>query len=245
MFRSSILIALLSAAVCTSAFAQKIRQQRLTPEQVRVVAGLEKICILPPRVDVTRRIGNRTPDRMPGTFETDLAGRLTVELEREFAKKGFEICQRSPETPEALEPELTQIHDGLVAVVGASAGTHARTLAARLGADALVAVRYSGHLQSARSASDASECRGGSLGGIPVEIPLRLIMNGAFSGTPNYIGGNGVVRLVLIDGASGDILWAAQRAHRGIHDASRVTAMALKSMPARGKSMHLHEVESP
>ena len=222
------------------------------PETLQAITKLERIAVLPPEVDVTLIAFSGENERMPGV-EATLGADLDRQVQFMLRQRNFTV--RSPrdlpeERKQGLEFDVQQLRAALKAAasvlvktaeedqaadvpvelpkltVGAAAGP----VATRLDADAILLTRYSGFRKT-------SGQRQGDM--------AANVMFGAFSGFVRHSATEGgAVTVFLIDGATGDVLWAARRTDARFPSNARVrtahapspaaaTDRAITGLPAR------------
>lgn len=235
---------------CAGAPTSNVRQQ---PDLAQSVGRLEKIAILPPEVGQLRLTATGEyeliPDREKVIFR-DLTNRLKSELEaRSYTilvapenGPGDEVRPENPEIRQLriaaaaalheLYGERQSVPNDVTNDLHANVGLAALSVAKQRKADALLIVRYNGQEKSG--------------GRIAAEVIGMALISGLAGGNGggSVSRSQGEIQLALIDGHSGDVLWANRlsgstdrkrgaAASRGYYSPEDMAAKAIAPFPAR------------
>jgi hypothetical protein len=220
------------------------------PGLTEAVAKLEKIAILPLEIGDLRHTALGGDELMPEreraiareltrNLKTALTAKFYTVLAEPEAWPGDEIKPESPETGQlrsACASIINKLYDHTetpeeAAQSQVSVGPVAMAVATQRQADALLVARYSGYEKSG--------------GRIAEEVVLSALVAGLTGVQGGHItGAEGAIELVLIDGASGELLWANRLsgrtdrkrgaiASRGYYGPADMAAKAIAPLPAR------------
>jgi hypothetical protein len=187
------------------------------PEVTAAIRKMETVAVLPPFVEYTRMVFSGENERAPNV-EQAIAATLADAAQSAVGARQFTVRKapedQTPEHKREMEFELQQLDTALVAAFRqatqgnsenqttrprVSIGVAGNPLAHRMNADGLLVTRYSGFQKSTGQQTKEA------ISGIAIGALTGVVRVPASEG--------GTVTLMLIDGATGEVLWMGRGSH--------------------------------
>jgi len=220
MYRSLVLIALLSASLPATVLAGRPRAQPLAPEIVRAIGEIESIGVLPPRVEVVE-VDRRGAVRRVNTLEGSSARELLAHLTDALQQRRFEARIAQPGQSDIAGRGLDALHAAVTASLNGDAprdiSAEASLLAQQAGVQALLVTNYYqectrrwGGLGFNLGSAFPSDAR--AIVVVVVVIIVVVAIAAALNVDRPPRATYERLEVGLIDGKSGEILWARRTA---------------------------------